>query len=305
MSLRQNNSNNSLRTSSLNSKSALHSEEITNVENIIQILKQNNETLKKSLDFKDVRIGNLVREKEKLYEELKCAQRTNRNLYQQLTDERDIHFKEKEYLVDDIKRLSFARRGDILFTSLQEEIKEKDEIIYNLCAKYLKMKSNKIILQKRLMKLQKHSEKLCENLILILQENREALDILLNNLLRMSNISKAGKKLLKLLKTNARLYYENTQLKIYMITGKETYIKEGISMPSFRSLKYSSSKEKDIFRCKPKQKCLQRSMSTNANHFFKYSEGITDLKTIHNSLSPHLSRELYRSKSDSNLTNLK
>ncbi|CAG4945222.1 unnamed protein product [Parnassius apollo] len=159
MSFRQNNSNSSLRTSSLNSKSARQSEKITNLENIIEILKQNNENLKKSLDNKDVRIVNLVREKEKLHEELKCAQRTNRNLHQQLTDERDIHFKEKEYLVDDIKRLSFARRGDIIFKSLEEEIKEKDEIIYNICAKYLKMKSNKITLQKKLIMLQEQSEK--------------------------------------------------------------------------------------------------------------------------------------------------
>lgn len=56
----------------------------------IESLKQTVEALKVSVESRDAAIGTLAREKEKLYVEFKCAQRTNRNLHQQLVDERYI-----------------------------------------------------------------------------------------------------------------------------------------------------------------------------------------------------------------------
>lgn len=51
--------------------------------------------------------------------------------------------------------------GEGLFSSFEEEIQEKDRIIYNICTKYLKVKSSKMSLQKRFLKLQKQSKRVC------------------------------------------------------------------------------------------------------------------------------------------------
>jgi hypothetical protein len=42
---------------------------------------------------------------------------------------------------------------------MSEEVKLKDEIIYNICAKYLKMKSSKILYHKKYKKLQRQCAK--------------------------------------------------------------------------------------------------------------------------------------------------
>lgn len=79
--------------SSINSgKSASPSNdsEILKLQNEIEYLKQTVKALKVSLESRDAAIGTLAREKEKLFVELKSAQRTNRNLHQQLVDERYI-----------------------------------------------------------------------------------------------------------------------------------------------------------------------------------------------------------------------
>lgn len=73
-------------SSSLKSFTSL--EEVTKSQNEIEILKQTIESLKLTIENRDAAIGNLAREKEKIYVELKAIQRTNRNLHQQLEDER-------------------------------------------------------------------------------------------------------------------------------------------------------------------------------------------------------------------------
>ncbi|XP_013165305.1 PREDICTED: uncharacterized protein LOC106116111 [Papilio xuthus] len=315
MNFSHNISKSSLRSSSSSSKSIYQSEEIIKLENIIETLQHNNETLKKSLEKRDTAIAILTREKEKIYEELKCAQRTNRNLYQQLTDERDIHFKEKEYLVQDIKRLSIRREtntifetrceGERIFSSLEEEIQEKDRIIYNICTKYLKVKSSKMSLQKRFIKLQKQSKKMCDNIVSILEENREVLDALLNRLLKMSHISKPGKKFIKLLQINTRLHYENTQLKIQMTHENEISSRRGLSVSNIKFQKNNIFEDKDKNVLITKTPQLRRSLSTNATYFIRRHGGLTNFKSLHNSLSPHFRKEICKSKSDSNLAYFK
>lgn len=80
-------SKSSLRSSS-SGKSLTHSEEVSKLQSEIESLKQTIDSLKVSVESRDAAIGTLAREKEKIYVELKSAQRTNRNLHQQLVDER-------------------------------------------------------------------------------------------------------------------------------------------------------------------------------------------------------------------------
>lgn len=75
---------------SLKSSSVSNNSEVLKLQSEIESLKQTIEALKVSVESRDAAIGTLAREKEKLYVELKCAQRTNRNLHQQLADERYI-----------------------------------------------------------------------------------------------------------------------------------------------------------------------------------------------------------------------
>lgn len=81
-------SKSSLRSSTSSAKSISQSEEVSKLHTEIELLKQTVESLKVSVENRDAAIGTLAREKEKLYVELKSVQRTNRNLQQQLGDER-------------------------------------------------------------------------------------------------------------------------------------------------------------------------------------------------------------------------
>lgn len=72
------------------STSVSNNSEVLKLQSEIESLKQTIEALKVSIESRDAAIGTLAREKEKLYVEFKCAQRTNRNLHQQLVDERYI-----------------------------------------------------------------------------------------------------------------------------------------------------------------------------------------------------------------------
>lgn len=79
-------SKSSLRSSSSSGKG--RPEEVSKLQSEVELLKQTIDSLKVSVESRDAAIGTLAREKEKIYVELKSAQRTNRNLHQQLVDER-------------------------------------------------------------------------------------------------------------------------------------------------------------------------------------------------------------------------
>ncbi|XP_049880806.1 uncharacterized protein LOC126377158 [Pectinophora gossypiella] len=306
-------SKSSLRSSSSSGKSLSPSEEVLRLQSEIELLKQTIESFKISVESRDAAIGTLAREKEKLYVELKSVQRTNRNIHQQLVDERDMYSKEKEYLVEEIKRLSknnnkeynlYQPKPDDVQSnlSLKDEIKAKDEVIYNICAKYLKMKSSKQLLQKKMEKLQNHSQKICENVVLLLHENRQTLDNLLNRLLNASTVTPSSKNYLKLLKMNANLHYENTQLKIclslkdfYSELDEESAADNSQNKSSTAKLSKSEGKM-DTATSKHKKKNLHR------YHAFRQKiyrmpkfEDFRKFRSIHEALSPHFRRKKYYS----------
>lgn len=60
---------------------------------------------------------------------------------------------------------------------------------------------------------------MCENIIKLLEENKTSLDDLLRKLIDNSNIPLDSKQYFKLLRHNANLHYENTQLKVHLTSS--------------------------------------------------------------------------------------
>lgn len=111
---------------------------------------------------------------------------------------------------------------------------------------------------------------ICETIILILQENKRTLHRLFKTLLNMSYVTRSNKKLIKLLKINSRLYFENTQLKIQLSCGSE-------------------------------KSTLHRTFCSNTDNLFNRSEALINFST-HRALTPkHYLKDIFRSKSDTNL----
>ncbi|XP_047035900.1 uncharacterized protein LOC124641757 isoform X2 [Helicoverpa zea] len=251
-------SKSSLRSSSSSGKS--HPEEVAKLQSEIELLKQTIDSLKVSVESRDAAIGTLAREKEKIYVELKSAQRTNRNLHQQLVDERDIHSKEKDFLINEIKRLT--KRNE--YESNEQESKDT-----------------------------------CEKIILLLQDNRKTLDNLLDKLLKSSSVSPNSKKYLKLLQINASLHYENTQLKIYLSSQQESTSSNSVPQHhSDRCCPVDTDKQTP-FETKSEEK-MNHYINTKFKLFNTHGfEALKSFKYIHRSFSPNVRGTIYRSVSDS------
>nr|XP_049705063.1 uncharacterized protein LOC110380780 isoform X2 [Helicoverpa armigera] len=251
-------SKSSLRSSSSSGKS--HPEEVAKLQSEIELLKQTIDSLKVSVESRDAAIGTLAREKEKIYVELKSAQRTNRNLHQQLVDERDIHSKEKDFLINEIKRLT--KRNE--YESNEQESKDT-----------------------------------CEKIILLLQDNRKTLDNLLDKLLKSSSVSPNSKKYLKLLQINASLHYENTQLKIYLSSQQESTSSNSVPQHhSDRCCPVDTDKQTS-FETKSEEK-MNHYINTKFKLFNTHGfEALKSFKYIHRSFSPNVRGTIYRSVSDS------
>nr|XP_053619539.1 uncharacterized protein LOC128680421 isoform X2 [Plodia interpunctella] len=212
----------------------------------VQLLRENVEYLNKRLENQDVAIKIISDEKEKLNLELKSVQLTNRNLKQEIDDEREIHFKEKEYLLRELKKYStkpFLPNGDLT---------PKNISIY-------------------------HIKKMCENIISLLQENQETLDRLINKLLALSKISQNRKKNLKDIKSYGQLHYENMQLKISILSyeAKDNVISKSIGKTStpdyFSSIYFTDySKSEEVLKFKHDLKVLKMKNrgSINCDYLF-------------------------------------
>lgn len=135
-------------------------EQISNLQNAVNSMQ--NET-----ERKEVAIANLAREKERLACDLKKQQRTNNTLKQQLEDEREFYFKEKELYcqeMNDCKKLKKSlKHGDHKSqleyykkeaSKLKESLTQTLEANYNLSVKFLRMKNTKYCIKNRLKKLE-------------------------------------------------------------------------------------------------------------------------------------------------------
>lgn len=142
-------------------------EQINSLQNVVDSMQ--NETEKK-----EVAIADLAREKERLACDLKKQQRTNTTLKQQLEDEREFYYKEKELYcqeMNDCKKLKKTlKHGDQKSqleyykketSKLKESLTQTLEANYNLSVKFLRMKNTKYCIKNRLKKLEAVHEKVC------------------------------------------------------------------------------------------------------------------------------------------------
>ncbi|XP_011303439.1 coiled-coil domain-containing protein 18 [Fopius arisanus] len=196
-------------------------EKITRVENENQV--------------KDVHLENLRSDNERIVLEIKKQQRCNRNLKQQLDDERFFYEKEKEHFSQEMERhrikcagstsklhLQQYRELERMREALQEENKEireellvKNQTTYNLCIKFLRMKDARDVMRVKLDCLLRDHLHVIAEMMEKLDEAREELNIIVAEKFQDPlPISKA--KFLQVVQRNSRLVYENATLKVHI-----------------------------------------------------------------------------------------
>ncbi|XP_022918497.1 uncharacterized protein [Onthophagus taurus] len=204
-----------------------------NVEAELEMLKKQIGSLQTAVDSmqnetikKEVTIENLSKEKELLAADLKKQQRTNSTLKQQLEDEREFYYKEKEVYcqeMNDCKKLKKTLKVGDYKTQIEHYKKEiaklKDtltqtlEANYNLSIKFLRMKNTKYCIKNRLKKL----ETLHEHTISELRIQMEQLKTELGNIVDQKlliPIPPSNKKYLQIVKQNSTLAHENLCLRL-------------------------------------------------------------------------------------------
>lgn len=154
--------------------------EINNLKDQIGKLQNIVNNMQNDTEMKEEAIANLAREKEKLSCELFKEKRSNATLKEQLEEEREFYFKEKEVYcreMSEMKKLkkkvqeekNKEKHDDEETLHLKKEVIKLKEVInqtlevnYNLSVKFLRMKNTKYCLKNRLKKLQSKHEKVTE-----------------------------------------------------------------------------------------------------------------------------------------------
>ncbi|XP_046630018.1 girdin-like [Neodiprion virginianus] len=188
-----------------------------------------------AVQLKDTQLEGLQRDNERLSSELKKQQRCNRNLKQQLDDERFFYQKEKEHFCEEMQNHKTCKRTDAGSTrslqqqkkefekiqealeeenkQLREELVEKSETTYNLCIKFLRMKHAKDSLRQKLDQLLREHLQVMAEMMEKLDEAREELNIIVSEKFQEPvHLSKA--KFLQVVQRNSRLVHENAALKL-------------------------------------------------------------------------------------------
>ncbi|XP_024945066.1 uncharacterized protein LOC107272034 isoform X2 [Cephus cinctus] len=210
-------------------------EEITTLRQQVVHLNRNVVELENTVQLKENQLENAHRETERLSLELKKQQRCNRNLKQQLDDERFFYQKEKEHFCEEMqnhKAKCFGstfkaqqqqqREFEKIHDGLEEENKqlrdeliEKSETTYNLCIKFLRMKHSKDSLRQKLDQLLREHLQVMADMMEKLDEARKELNIIVSEKFQEPlPMSKA--KFLQVVQRNSRLVHENATLKMHI-----------------------------------------------------------------------------------------
>ena len=126
------------------------------------------ETLLRETEKKEVAIANLAREKERLTADLRRQQKSNSSLKNQLEEERNFYYREKEQYcqeMNDCKKFKKSLKGSFQkpeapnsykkeMAKLNESLTQTLEANYNLSVKFLRMKNTKYCIKNRLKKLE-------------------------------------------------------------------------------------------------------------------------------------------------------
>lgn len=152
----------------------------------------------------------------------------------------------------------------------------------------------------------------CENIVGLLQENKKSVDSLLSKLITTSDtVTDSCKRYFKVLKVNANLHFENTQLKIKLSQKKlHDFLNEGCEPEPDCNHAESSSRTKHL---KLKEKNTTKNLKKKilvVSHQPPYSRirrRITtkpNFKSVHEMISPHFRRRIIRYYSDPCLTHV-
>ncbi|XP_070164941.1 paramyosin [Polyergus mexicanus] len=201
-------------------------DEVVTLQQQITELNKTIVNLKDAIQIKDTQLENIHREKGRLLAELKKQQRCNRNFKQQLDDERFFYQREKDHFIEEMQRYRTKHTGNMSKFQqqhkeleqmenkrLKEELANKNEVVYNTCIKFLRMKHAKDTLRCKLDQL------LHEHLLVIaemmekLDEARKELNLIVSEKFQEPlPLNKA--KFLQIVQRNNRLMYENATLKV-------------------------------------------------------------------------------------------
>lgn len=151
--------------------------EINALKEQIAILQLTVNSMQEETEKKEVALAHLVREKESISSDLRKQKRSNSSLKQQLQDEREYYYKEKEKYcqeMNDCKRIkkqyaeadvdrSECEKYKSEIARLKIALNQTLEANYNLSVKFLRMKNTKTFLKERLRMLEEEHQKVIYN----------------------------------------------------------------------------------------------------------------------------------------------
>lgn len=147
--------------------------EINALKEQVEILQLTVKGMQEETEKKEVALAHLAREKESLSSDLRKQKRSNTSLKQQLQDEREHYYKEKERYCQEMNDCKRIKKQIAETDEDRLEIgKYKNEIVrlkaalsqtleanYNLSVKFLRMKNTKAFLKGRLKALEEEHQK--------------------------------------------------------------------------------------------------------------------------------------------------
>ncbi|XP_031351910.1 uncharacterized protein LOC116177161 isoform X2 [Photinus pyralis] len=189
--------------------------------------------MQEDVEKKERALVNLEKEKQELYIHLKKEKRSSTNLKQQLQDERDFYFKEKEHYCQEMndcrklkKKLSESiitkheketnveiRQYKSQISKLQDALNQTLEANYNLSVKFLRMKNTKSNLKHRLKQHDLDHQRAMEDLAHQVNDVKKSLEEITDKRFTLP-ISPSNRKYLQVIKENGLLMYDNMCLKM-------------------------------------------------------------------------------------------
>lgn len=143
--------------------------EINALKEQIAILQLTVGNMQEDTEKKEVALANLAREKESLSSDLRKQKRSNTSLKQQLEDEREFYYKEKEKychemneckkMKQQIAEVDGVEKYKNEISRLKVALQQTLEANYNLSVKFLRMKNTKTFLKERLRIIEEEHQK--------------------------------------------------------------------------------------------------------------------------------------------------
>lgn len=271
--------------------------EINALKEQIAILQLTVQSMQEETEKKEVALANLAREKESLSSDLRKQRRSNSNLKQQLQEEREFYYQEKEKYcqeMNDCKRIkrqiaeadddkSDCEKYKQEIARLKLILNQTLEANFNLSVKFLRMKNTKSFLKERVKLLEEEHQKAIAELKREVQDLKATIKEVISEEFQLP-ISPSHKKFLKvgflvvlcdyfmvlvcfkqIIKENGNLVHENLclQLEVDSMAMEIEKLKHKISRTDTRnSLKYVNSKTKSNCSEKKEKKVVRIDSNT-------------------------------------------